>query len=189
MKLQVKDVVREGEKVLWEGNPEPFGFISKATLREVCVKCLVIPAICIALGIMNARSVGKPDMGLIGVLVFINAALIFTAILKHPKVNAQHYLMTDQRVILLRFDEAYYIDLDKIDGFRVVTGKTDQPTVVFGKSIFPDIKSHLLWRACAAVTRTVSSETITKAEAFVFFNIKNAAALESQLRKAGVKAA
>ena len=189
MKLQNKDVIREGEKILWEGNPEPFGFISKPTLREVGVKCVLIPLISIVLGILNARSAGKPDMGLISVLIFVNAALIITAILKHPKVKAQHYLMTDQRVILMRLDEAYYIDLDKIDGFRVVTGKTDQPTVVFGKSIFPDIKSHLLWRACASVTRTVSSEVITEADAFVFFNIKNAAALETQLRKVGVNAA
>ena len=189
MKLQNKDVIREGEKILWEGNPEPFGFISKPTLREVGVKCVLIPLISIVLGILNARSAGKLDMGLISVLIFVNAALIITAILKHPKVKAQHYLMTDQRVILMRLDEAYYIDLDKIDGFRVVTGKTDQPTVVFGKSIFPDIDSHLLWRACAAITRNVGTETIAEADAFVFFNIKNAAALETQLRKAGVTAA
>lgn len=189
MKLQNKDVVRENEIILWEGKAEPFGFISKATLSEVFVKCLLIPLISVGMAYMNAKSSGKPDMGLICVLVLINAALIFTAVLKHFKVGIQRYVMTDQRVILFRADEAYYIDLDKIDGFRVVTGKTDQPTVVFGKSIFPDIKSHLLWRACASVTRTVSSNAVVEADAFVFFNIKNAAALETQLKKAGVQAA
>ena len=99
----------------------------------------------------------------------------------------QRYMMTDQRIFLMKPGNAYYMELDKIDGYQFVTDKSDYPSIVFGKEIFRDIKSHLLWRVCAEIpTKDIQSE-LSESKALVFFNIKNGTELDGLLKKSGVR--
>ena len=192
MKLHVEDIMRKGEKTLWTGTPESFSILSKVMARELIVKCIVIPAICIGVGILHVTNVGQPNTGLFWFMAIVCIAVIATAMFKRPKVMHQKYYMTDQRIIMIRGADAYYMDLDQINGYRLVTGKSDYPSIVFGKKIFADIKSHLLWRACADVeTTSATSRDVTgrESQGLVFFNVKNAGDLDQLLKKANVPAA
>jgi hypothetical protein len=96
-------------------------------------------------------------------------------------------MMTDQRIFLMNPGEAYYMELGKIDAYQFVTDKSDFPSLVFGKEIFRDIPSHLLWRVCTEVpTKDIQSE-LAESKTLVFFNVKNGAELDRLLQQAGVR--
>ena len=79
------------------------------------------------------------------------------------------------------------MELAKIDGYQFVTDKSDYPSLVFGKEIYRDIPSHLLWRVCTEIpTKDISSE-LAETSALVFFNVKNGAELDRLLKNAGVR--
>lgn len=187
MKYQKEKLLRGEEKILWEGTPERYALFSKVTAREVAVKLIieVIALLCTGYMFVNRSNMKSPGM------IWIPAAIALIAVVtflnKRPKAMKQRYMMTDQRIFLMNPGEAYYMELGKIDAYQFVTDKSDFPSLVFGKEIFRDIPSHLLWRVCTEVpTKDIQSE-LAESKALVFFNVKNGAELDRLLQQAGVR--
>ena len=184
------DTLTQGEQILWEETPVPFSVVSRYNRGELILKWGIIPAIALAMIIMNTLSTGQTDIKLAILLVVISVVVAILPLTKRPKIMKQRYMVTDKRVIMFNpeFDQeyTYYINTEDIDGYRIVTGKSEKPSVVFGKSIVGDIKSNLMWRACTEIKVKEKQDNLVSCEALVFYNVNNTDLLDSILQEAGV---
>ena len=187
MSYQKENLLHDKEKILWEGRPERYGLFSKVTARELVVKSIIVlvAILSVAYLFVNRSEIKNPSF--IWIPAAIGVIAVGSFLIKRPQAMRQRYMMTDQRIFLMKPGNAYYMELAKIDGYQFVTDKSDYPSLVFGKEIYRDIPSHLLWRVCTEIpTKDISSE-LAETSALVFFNVKNGAELDRLLKDAGVR--
>ena len=79
--------------------------------------------------------------------------------------------------------ESMSMELDGIDGFRTVTGKTEYGSLVLGSCIFEDIRRQLRWRACHPKTNVQSDGPMDKAEGLVLFSVSDSKKAADCLRQ------
>ena len=185
--VENEDFIHSGEKILWEGKPEDFNVISPQSKRELFVKWLILPILFLITIMLHIRFTDKPNMGLVIGLILLAVILAGTVFLKKKKIMKCRYLLTNERVVMVNRDYAYYIPLSELDGFRVVRNQTVNPTIFFGTAIYKDIDKYLLWRAAA----DISTDTISGDEAscfnLVFYNLPDAERLITELNRIGLK--
>ena len=97
------------------------------------------------------------------------------------------WILTNQRVVLVNSDYAYYIRFKDLDAYRVVRDQTENPTVFFGSRIFKDIGGHLLWRAAAEITTDEINGDEASCFSLVYYNTVNADNLIKTLKELGLK--
>ena len=182
MSINNKDFLKDNETILWEGRPASFPIISKATSRELLIKWLLIPGCAAALIIANTSNSDHLNVMFAVELIIISVILALTPFLKKPKVMKQRYMLTDKRLLMIDNVYAYYIDRDKLTGYRVIRDQTQFPIFVFGESIYRDIKHHLLWRACADINTADLNGLEASCSAFVFYNVEQGDDLEKLLQ-------
>lgn len=182
-----EDFLHDGEEILWEGKPEDFKVISPQSKNEILVKWLFLPVLFLVLILLHIHFTDSPNMALVIGLIILALILAGTVFLKRKKIMKCRYLLTNERVVMVNSDYAYYVRLSDLDGFKVVRDQTKYPTVFFGSAIYKDIEKHLLWRA----TADISSDKISGDEAscsnLVFYNTPDADRLIEELKQKGVK--
>lgn len=182
-----EDFIHEGEEILWEGRPGDFKVISPQSRNEILWKWLLLPLIFLGMILLHMRFTDAPNLALVIGLILLALILAGTVFLKKNKILKCRYMLTDERVVMVNNDYAYYINLNKIDGFRVVRDQTPNPSVLFGSAIYKDIKKHLLWRAAA----DISTDTVNGDEAscynLLFYNVIGADDLITKLHSIGMK--
>lgn len=179
----LQGILQDGEQVLWSGKTEAFPILAgdaKVQILSKWIGTVVAAVVLLALYIGNAGG-GK---GLIVGVLVVAALLVVSPFLEQRSVLQQSYWITDQRVILISGDQTvYFMELDSIDGFRTVTGKTEYGSLVLGSCIFEDIKRQLRWRACHPKVDIQSGTTSGAAMGLVLFNLKDCRGAEELLRQ------
>ena len=140
----------------------------------------MVAVVLLALYIAN----GGNGKGLIVGVLGVAALLLVSPFVERRNVLRQSYCITDQRVILISGDQTvYFMELDGIDGFRTVTGKTEYGSLVLGSCIFEDIRRQLRWRACHPKMDSQGGKTSGTAMGLVLFNLKDCRGAEELLRR------
>ena len=175
--------LRDGEQVLWRGKTEVFPLLAGDARVQILGKWIGTAAaatILLALYIAN----GGNGKGLIVGVLGVAALLLVSPFVERRNVLRQSYCITDQRVILISGDQTvYFMELDGIDGFRTVTGKTEYGSLVLGSCIFEDIRRQLRWRACHPKMDSQGGKTSGTAMGLVLFNLKDCRGAEELLRR------
>ena len=175
--------LRDGEQVLWRGKTEAFPLLAGDARAQILGKWIgtaVAAIILLALYIAN----GGNGKGLIVGVLGVAALLLVSPFVERRNVLRQSYCITDQRVILISGDQTvYFMELDGIDGFRTVTGKTEYGSLVLGSCIFEDIRRQLRWRACHPKTNVQSDGPMDKAEGLVLFSVSDSKKAADCLRQ------
>ena len=186
----LQGILRDGEQVLWSGKTEAFPILAGDAKVQILSKW--IGTVAAAVVVLLALYIGNAGDGkglIVGVLV-VAALLVASPILEQRSVLRQSYWITDQRVILISGDQTvYFMELEGIDGFRTVTGKTAYGSLVVGSCIFEDIRRQLRWRACHPKMDSQSGKTSGAAMGLVLFNLKDCRGAEKLLRQYAEKAA
>ena len=181
------DFVKKGETVLWEGKAADFKVVSPQSRRELIWKWLILPLCFLALIILHIRFNEKPNMIMVVGVVLLAAILAVTVFFKKGRIMKCRYVLTNQRVVLVNSDYAYYIRFKDLDAYRVVRDQTENPTVFFGSRIFKDIGGHLLWRAAAEITTDEINGDEASCFSLVYYNTVNADNLIKTLKELGLK--
>ena len=175
--------LRDGEQVLWSGKTEAFPLLAGDARVQILGRWIgtaVVAVVLLALYIAN----GGNGKGLIVGVLGVAALLLVSPFVERRNVLRQSYCITDQRVILISGDQTvYFMELDGIDGFRTVTGKTEYGSLVLGSCIFGDIRRQLRWRACHPKMDIQSGTTSGAAMGLVLFNLKDCRGAEELLRR------
>ena len=175
--------LRDGEQVLWSGKTEAFPLLTgdaRVQILEKWIGTAVVAVVLLALYIAN----GGNGKGLIVGVLAVAALLLVSPFVERRNVLRQSYCITDQRVILISGDQTvYFMELDGIDGFRTVTGKTEYGSLVLGSCIFEDIRRQLRWRACHPKMDSQGGKTSGTAMGLVLFNLKDCRGAEELLRR------
>ena len=181
--------LRDGEQVLWSGKTEVFPLLAgdaKVQILSKWIGTVAAAIVILALYIAN----GGNGKGMIAVVLGVAVLLLVSPFVEQRSVLRQRYWITDQRVILISGDQTvYFMELDGIDGFRTVTGKTEYGSLVLGSCIFEDIRRQLRWRACHPKMDSQSGTTSGAAMGLVLFNLKDCRGAEELLRQYVEKAA
>lgn len=175
--------LRDGEQVLWSGKTEAFPLLAGDARVQILGRWIgtaVVAVVLLALYIAN----GGNGKGLIVGVLGVAALLLVSPFVERRNVLRQSYCITDQRVILISGDQTvYFMELDGIDGFRTVTGKTEYGSLVLGSCIFEDIRRQLRWRACHPKMDSQGGKTSGTAMGLVLFNLKDCRGAEELLRR------
>ena len=180
----LQGILQDGEQVLWSGKTEAFPILAGDAKVQILSKW--IGTVAAAVVVLLALYIGNAGDGkglIVGVLV-VAALLVVSPFLEQRSVLQQSYWITDQRVILISGDQTvYFMELEGIDGFRTVTGKTAYGSLVVGSCIFEDIRRQLRWRACHPKMDSQSGKTSGAAMGLVLFNLKDCRGAEELLRR------
>lgn len=180
----LQGILRDGEQVLWSGKTEAFPILAGDAKVQILSKW--IGTVAAAVVVLLALYIGNAGDGkglIVGVLV-VAALLVASPFMEQRSVLRQSYWITDQRVILISGDQTvYFMELEGIDGFRTVTGKTAYGSLVVGSCIFEDIRRQLRWRACHPKMDSQSGKTNGAAMGLVLFNLKDCRGAEELLRR------
>lgn len=175
--------LRDGEQVLWRGKTEAFPLLAGDARVRILGKWIGTAAAAIILLALYAANGGNGKGLVVGVLG-VAVLLLASPFVERRSVLRQSYCITDQRVILISGDRTvYFMELDGMDGFRTVTGKTEYGSLVLGSCIFEDIKRQLRWRACHPKVDIQSGTTSGAAMGLVLFNLKDCRGAEELLRQ------
>ena len=174
--------LRDGEQVLWSGKTEAFPLLTGDARVQILGKWIGTAVVVVLLALYIAN--GGNGNGLIVGVLGVAALLLVSPFVERRNVLRQSYCITDQRVILISGDQTvYFMELDGIDGFRTVTGKTEYGSLVLGSCIFEDIRRQLRWRACHPKMDSQGGKTSGTAMGLVLFNLKDCRGAEELLRR------
>lgn len=179
--------LNKGEQVLWEGKPADFKTISPQSRREIIWKWVLLPLIFLVLILLHIKFNDSPNSIMIFGVILLASALAASVFLKKRKIMKCRYALTNERVVMVNSDYAYYIRFEDFDGFRVVRGQTENPTVLFGSNIYKDIDKHLLWRAASDISTERTDGDEASCYNLVFYNTVNAESLIEKLHELGIK--
>ena len=175
--------LRDGEQVLWSGKTEAFPLLADDAKVQILSKWIGTVAAAVVLLALYIGNAGDGKGLIVGVLG-VAALLLVSPFVERRNVLRQSYCITDQRVILISGDQTvYFMELEGIDGFRTVTGKTAYGSLVLGSCIFEDIRRQLRWRACHPKMESQGGKPRGTAMRLVLFNLQDCRGAEELLRR------
>ena len=176
MDKNLDKILLKDEKVLWSGVSAPFPLLDrwKANGPKILIQWIATAVITTALlwAYLVNNQPGSPVF--VGGVLAAAVLVILSPVLEWKNVQAQRYVITDRRVLLLqRFNTVFSIRLDHIDDFRLVADESPYPCLVIGTALYGDIGKQLRWRSCHPKSNLSSSE-MDNLEGLVLYNLKDA---------------
>ena len=189
MEKALKDCLREQEEVCWQGAPVEFPLMDNANTRQILLKWILTVAVAGGILIPYLRNQEERSVGFIGLLALVVVLILVSPVVERWSLRQQRYWITNQRAILMTRDKSiYYMELDEIDGYKLLTDMAAGQCLVLGECLFPEIHKQLRWRACHPKT-DMQSTSQGGATGLVFYSVNNADAAVSLLKKSTGKAA
>ena len=165
--------LRPDERVLWHDKTRAFGITEGREGRRVLLQWVLSTA-----GILGFLALvfayGNATAAVIGLLILLLANLIVAPILSYRGILTQEYLITDQRVLLIKPDgAANAIERGNVDDCRLMRIDFGGEALVIGGGLFSEGTGQLRWRSLHPKLGRYakSADGLTVAEGLVFFNI------------------
>ncbi|MGI6181392.1 MAG: hypothetical protein ACOYIE_04875 [Agathobaculum sp.] len=174
---ELKEYLREGEKVRWQGKPEAFPLMENASkggiLRTWLLTIVIISGILLAYTSSNDNW----SKGFVGAMVIAGIALLCSPLMQKSKICKQKYYITDQRVIVeMNENERHSMELKDIDAIDVIHDAADQDCIVIGSCMLGKTRKQMRWLACHPRINMVDNDKKGQAEGLALYGISNAAA-------------
>lgn len=175
MSKYLHDYLRDDEAVLWQSEPSNVTVLEKGSKNRIFRAWLIAVIICGGLiwaytTYNKAQHIGVPIA-----FALIGLAVIISPLFECRAVKRQKYYITNQRAILEYDSKTFYaMELAAIDDYKLVTDQSNEPTLILGSILFPEIDKQLRWRAGHPMIDMQSTTNRGRAEGFVFYNVKNA---------------
>lgn len=149
MEKALNDYLREGERVLWQGKTEPFPLLDNATKFQILTKWILTVALGGGLLVTYFRGNEVRSISYIAIVAAVAVIIMISPLMERHSLAGQSYWITDQRAILMSRDKTfYYMELEELDGYRLVQDVASQDCLVLGSGIFEEIHKQLRWRSC-----------------------------------------
>ncbi len=183
MEKALKDCLREQEEVCWQGVPVEFPLLDSVNTRSILLKWILTVAVAGGVLIPYLNTQEEVSMGFLGLLALVVVLILVSPVIERWSLRQQRYWITNQRAILMTRDKSiYYMELDEIDEYKLLTDMAAGQCLVLGGCLFQEIHKQLRWRACHPKT-DMQSTSQGGAIGMVFYSINNAAAAAALLEK------
>ena len=137
MEEDIKEVLEEGEKILWNGGPEAFTVLDKTNKKPFMIKLVLTALVCIALIVAYVTSInsGGGDFKplLIVIIVAIGILVVSSTYIDARNVRKQKYYLTDKNIIKIS-DSAQKVPLDKIGNYRFRADADGHTSLLIGEN-------------------------------------------------------
>ena len=184
MEEKLKHYLRPGEQVRWQGAPAPFQLLEPGVKKQILTKWAATVVLCAALLGMYFYRTPEPSMGFVGLVLLVAVVVLASPVMERKNLSAMRYWITDQRAILVTRDQTfYYMELDRIDDWKVLEGQAAEPCIVLGGCMFEEVTKRLRWRACHPKTDIQSHDQPDQAMGMILYGVRNAADAEKLLRQ------
>lgn len=141
--------LREQERVLWQGKTETFPLLDTETKFKTLRNWILTVALASGLLAVYCANNGKISMGFVGMVLLVAVIILISPLMERRSLMGQKYWITDQRAIMMSRDKTfYYMELEEIDNFQLISGKAAQDCLVLGGCLFEEVNKQLRWRAC-----------------------------------------
>lgn len=140
MKDYLNGILENGEKVLWEGKPEPFELLEGVYKKSILTKWIILGAVYIAaVGGYMVKSISRGDafaniMMLVVVLTIFLVLFIMAPVSDRKALLNTKYVITDKRAIVINKDGAKSITLDKQTRCKVAHLENHTDVICFGEA-------------------------------------------------------
>ena len=184
MDEELKEYLRDGEIIRWNGRSAPFPLLDQREKGRILIRW-AITLVCISMlfGIYGTGS-GALSGKFAALVTMVAALVIASPWLERRSVMGLTYLITDQRAILLTRDKSvYYMELDEVDGVRRLNLDSGADALMLGSAIFEEAGRQPRFRACNPKTDLQSAEGLGQATGLVFYGVRDANAAETLLRE------
>ena len=167
--------LREGERICWEGRPEPFPLLDRANgLRIALGWIAAAAAVTVLLAAYYIRN-PAPTAGFCGAAVLAAAAVLATPVLEYRSLRRERYWITSQRAILQAGDGSFYcMELAELDEYGVVSGAAEVDCLFLGRSMFEEPQGRVRWRACHPKVDLRGGGDADRAQGMIFYCVRNA---------------
>jgi len=141
--------LRPGEKVLWQGAPQPFALLEDG-YRTAIIRRWVIMAVCAAaILLLYLRTNSAPSAGFIVLVLLLAAVVMASPFLERRHLSRQEYWITDQRVFVKTSNGALaYMELSEIGEPLVIGAQNTAPSLALGSEIHDTVEKQVRWQAC-----------------------------------------
>ncbi len=174
---ELKEYLREGEKVCWQGKPEAFSLMENASKGGILRTWLLTIAIIGGVLLAYISSNDNWSKGFVGAMIVIGIALLCSPMMQKSKISKQKYYITNQRVIVeMNENERHSMELKDIDAVDVIHDAADQDCIVIGSCMLSKASKQMRWLACHPQINMVDNDKKGQAEGLAFYGISNAAA-------------
>ena len=155
---KVNAYLREGETVRWAGKTEEFSLLEKDAKRKILLKWIGTVAFVAGFTALYIGNNKNWTVSTVVVVLVIGILLLVSPVIERNSLLKQRYWITDQRVILMSADRSFSaLEGEQLDGFRVETEATPNPTLVVGACLFEEGSRQLRWRGCHPKTDSQSA--------------------------------
>lgn len=138
MEKELKDCLRQGESVCWQGVPVDFPLLDNANTRSILLKWILTVVIAGGVLIPYLKNQQEISMGFIGLLTLVVVLIVVSPVVERWSLKQQHYWITNQRAILMTRDKSiYYMELDQIDAYKLLTDMAAGPVPGTGRVPVP----------------------------------------------------
>lgn len=177
MEVTLRDYLRDGEEVLWQGEPVDFPLLDDADRTAILVKWAASAVLATALLAAYIPSRETPSMGFIGLVILTAVLIMASPLVERWSLRQQRYWITNQRAILMTRDKSLYsMELNTIDGFQVAGGRAPAGCLLLGSCMFQESGSQLRWRACHPKIDVRSQAAQSDVQGMIFYCVRNAEA-------------
>ena len=189
MEKVLKDCLREHEEVCWQGVATEFPLLDSVNKRSILLKWILTVAIAGAVLIPYMSNQEEMSVSCIGLVALIVVVILASPFVEQWSLRQQRYWITNQRAIVMTRDKSiFYMELNEIDGYKLLTDMAAGQCLVLGTNIFPEIEKQLRWRACHPKT-DIQGTGHGNATGLIFYSVSNADAAVALLEKSTGKAA
>ena len=106
MEKELKDCLRQGESVCWQGVPVDFPLLDNANTRSILLKWILTVVIAGGVLIPYLKNQQEISMGFIGLLTLVVVLIVVSPVVERWSLKQQHYWITNQRAILMSRDQS-----------------------------------------------------------------------------------
>lgn len=185
MEAVLRESLRDGEKVRWQGEPVRFSLLDDADRTTILVKWIATAVLAVGLLVVYIPSRETPSVGFIGLVALTAVLIMGSPLIERWSLKQQRYWITNQRVILMTRDKSLYsMELGDIDGFQVAGGRAPEGCLMLGSCIFQEGDSQLRWRACHPKIDVKGQGSQSDAQGMVFYCVRNVGAAKALLERA-----
>ena len=181
--------LRKDEVVCWEGVTAPFALLekdAKAKILGLWIGTVAVAAAFLALYLKN--NADKANAGTVIIVLGVVAVLCLLNAFQRNSLLKQKYWITDQRAILMTSDKVFFsMELEHLDAYQVLTGKTQYGTLVLGRKLFEEGDKQMRWRGCHPLLDEEQASNVEDVPGLLFFNVENVAEAEQYLKQWAVK--
>nr|WP_297275675.1 hypothetical protein [uncultured Agathobaculum sp.] len=172
MEEVVKNRLRQGETILWQGTPEPFPLLeqgNRLSVLRLWVVTVVLAACLIAA--YCTQNIEWEMRFVVGIIVI--ALLVASApFIERMRVRKEKFYLTNERAFLVMGPKAVFaMELSAIDAVEVVEDVENHACIAMGSCIFEYMRKEMRWRACHPKINMQDSEHRGQVDGMVFYDV------------------